>query len=238
MGNWAAPEPQKVLCLFAEDEEAELHRRLQAIANEMARRSDNPAQFFERLRKNLFVKSMVGLDNRMTSNDYCNEVIETDFPGRLLQTIAGSGPFGLIIIDPASRFRGGSENAAEDTTRFVEALERLSAAIGATVLVAHHVNKWSGRDREQLQEAARGSSAFTDGVRWQMNLAAMTPAEAKEFAVPEEERGFYLTATITKNNYAPPQPKVFLRRGEGGVLSAAVLVSGKKKQAEDLTTQV
>ena len=238
MGQWSTETPIKVIYFGAEDEDCELHRRVHNIANAMAAMSKDQATFYELLRKNLHVKSMLGSDNRMTSNDYGKEVTETDFSGRLLQTLAGSGPFGLIIVDPASRFRGGNENAAEDTTRFVEALERLSAATGATVLVIHHVNKWSGRDGEQLQEAARGSSAFTDGVRWQMNLAGMTVAEAKEFSVPEEERGFFLTATITKNNYAPPQPKVFLKRCDGGVLSAATLVSGKKKQAEDLTTRV
>ena len=66
----------------------------------------------------------------------------------------------------------------------------------------------------------------------------MTAAEAKEFSVPEEERGYYLTATVTKNNYAPPQPKVFLKRGDGGVLSAAQLTSKKAQQNADLSTRV
>ncbi len=238
MGQWEVEMPRKVIYLAAEDDESELHRRVHAIAHAMAKDAKDAEAFLASMRKNLYVKSMVGLDNRMTTNDFGNEVIETDYIGRLLQTLAGSGPFGLIIIDPASRFRGGNENAAGDATRFVEALERLAKATGATVLVIHHVNKWSGRDGEQVQEAARGSSAFTDGVRWQMNLAGLTAAEAKEFAISEEERGYYLTATVTKNNYAPPQPKVFLKRGDGGVLGAAQLTSKKAQQSADLATRV
>lgn len=238
MGQWVVEKARKVIYLAAEDDESELHRRVHTIAHAMANVATDKEALLASLRKNLLVKSMVGLDNRMTSNDFGNEVIETDYIGRLLQTLAGSGPFGLIIIDPASRFRGGNENAAGDATRFVEALERLAAATGATVLVIHHVNKWSGRDGEQVQEAARGSSAFTDGVRWQMNLAGVTTAEAKEFSIPEEERGYYLTATVTKNNYAPPQPKVFLKRGDGGVLSAAQLTSKKAQQNADLSMRV
>ena len=238
MGQWVVEQPRKVIYLAAEDDESELHRRVHNVTNAMAKDAKDTEAFHAALRQNLFVKSMVGRDNRMTSIEYGREVTETEYVGRLLHTFAGYGPFGLIIIDPASRFRGGNENAAEDATRFVETLERLATATGATVLVIHHVNKWSGRDGEQVQEAARGSSAFTDGVRWQMNLAGVTTAEAKEFSIPEEERGYYLTATVTKNNYAPPQPKVFLKRGDGGVLSAAQLTSKKAQQNADLSTRV
>jgi RecA-family ATPase len=49
----------------------------------------------------------------------------------------------LIVIDPASRFRGGDENASQDVTRFVEAVERVAQATGAAVLIIHHANKGS-----------------------------------------------------------------------------------------------
>jgi len=238
MGIWKVPKARMALYLAAEDDEDELHRRVRAIADGMAQASGQPELFYANLRKNLHVKSMVGVDNRLTTDDWGKEVVQTDYVGRLLHTIAGNGRFGLIIIDPASRFRGGDENRASDATRFVEALECLASATGATVLVIHHVNKWSSREGEQMQQAARGSSAFTDGVRWQMNLASLTANEAKEYAVPEDERGYYVTATVTKNNYAPPQPKVFLKRGDGGVLSAAQLTSKKAQQNADLATRV
>ena len=234
---WEISSARKVVYLAAEDDEEELHRRFHAICNAIAANHSAPDEFKKSLRANMLIKSMVGADNRMTSDDFGREVVPTDFVDRFLHTVAGYGRLGLIIIDPASRFRGGDENRASDATRFVEALERLAKSTGATVLVIHHVNKWSGRETEQMQEAARGSSAFTDGVRWQMNLAVMTQAEAKEYGIADDERSLYVSATVTKNNYAPPQPKVIFRRGEGGVLSNVQLVSNKQKVAEDLTSR-
>ena len=234
---WEVSAARKVVYLAAEDDEDELHRRFHDICKVITANHITPDEFSKSLRANMLIKSMVGADNRMTSDDYGREVVPTDFVDRFLHTVAGYGQIGLIIIDPASRFRGGDENRASDATRFVEALERLAKATGATVLVIHHVNKWSGRENEQMQEAARGSSAFTDGVRWQMNLAVMTQTEAKEFGVADDERSFYVTATITKNNYAPPQPKVIFRRGEGGVLSTVQLISNKQKVTEDLASR-
>ena len=59
---------------------------------------------------------------------------------------------GLIIIDTLARcFVGGDENSAKDAGLFIDGLDRIRTATGATVLVVHHVGK-SGD--------ARGSSAF------------------------------------------------------------------------------
>jgi RecA-family ATPase len=73
-------------------------------------------------------------------------------------------------------------------TRFVEAVERVAQATGATVLIIHHANKGSINAVEQNQSASRGSSALTDGVRLQMNLATMDANGAKKFGIPEEQR--------------------------------------------------
>ena len=123
-------------------------------------------------------------------------------------------------------------------TRFVEALEALAKATGAAVLVVHHMNKGSANSPEQSQDASRGSSALTDGVRWQMNLATFTAAEAKTSGIQDEERGFYLTATVTKNNYAPPQPKALFKRGDGGYLHMVELTSTKEVKTQDLKAKI
>jgi hypothetical protein len=81
----------------------------------------------------------------------------------------------LIILDPVSRLLGADaeiDNAA--ATQFIALLEELTIDLpgNPTVLFAHHVNKMAinANAKEQNQTAARGSSAFTDGVRWQANL--------------------------------------------------------------------
>lgn len=235
---WPVGENGKVLALFAEDDDDEIHRRLHRATTAMSAGANDLPAMYKSLRGNLYIKSMVAEKNLMTQANGHGEVVKTDYIRRLLLTLDGISNLKLIIVDPASRFRGGEENAAEDTTRFIEALEEIAKATGATVLVVHHVNKGSANSGEQTQEAARGSSALSDGARWQMNLAAMVPGEAKEYGIADEERGYYLTATITKNNYAAPQPKVILKRGDGGFLRRTELVSTKEQKTKDVSSKV
>lgn len=145
----------------------------------------------------------------------------TDYVERLCATVKELPDLKLIIIDPASRFRGGNENTAEDATRFVEALELIVKTTGATVLVLHHANKAStSKDSEQSQGASRGSSALTDGVRFQMNLAALSNKQADELGLEgDAKKEEYIAVKITKSNYAPAGGTVFLHRGEQGVLA-------------------
>src|SRR3546814_14499736 len=104
----------------------------------------------------------------------------------------------LIVIDPASRFRGGNENSADDVTRFVEQLERLRQETGATVLVCHHANKASMNETTGVrgQAATRGSSAMTDGVRWQLNLSSVPKTTLPGLDVSQR----YLNADLTTTN--------------------------------------
>lgn len=88
------------------------------------------------------------------------------------------------------------------------------------MLLVHHTNKGSMIADEVTQGASRGSSALTDGVRWQMSLSKPTPNQAKAAGISTHNLQQYVMATITKNNGAPPQDPVFLLRGPGGVLGA------------------
>lgn len=220
--GWTIGEPGGVLCLFAEDDDEEIHRRLFNIAAQFGRRPDLDNGFFPQLKANLHIKSMVGLDNLMTIADrHSGEVTATTYADRLLLVAREIPNLKLIVIDPGSRFRGGDENFAQDTTRFVEVLELISRATGANVLVAHHANKGSMNGGEQNQGAQRGSSAFTDGVRWQMNLSYLSDKDLKDFQIHSDEKRLYLTATVVKNNYGAPGIDLVLRRGEEGFLAPA-----------------
>lgn len=215
-GYWHANEPGGVVYIAAEDDADELHRRFYNTAEQLrqATKLDGAAA----LRENLLIFSAAARNNLMTKATRTGEVEKTDYADRLLESLKPIQEPRLIVIDPASRFRGGEENSAEDATRFVEALEYIAKESGATVLIAHHANKASFLGGDQSQNASRGSSALTDGVRWQMNLTSVTKEEARRLGVLEKDRGHYLTATVTKNNYAPPQPTVMLHRCAGGYL--------------------
>lgn len=126
-----------------------------------------------------------------------------------------------VVIDPASRFRGGEENSNEDATRFVEALESLAKRTGAAVLIAHHTNKVSyASDVAPGQGASRGASALTDGMRWQMNLSTGSTKKQTTLGQLGAPAGTkFVTATVTKTNYAALPEPVTLERLQDGYLS-------------------
>ena len=222
-GTWDVGEQGSVLLLFAEDDKEEIHRRLHDIVDSMSAFDPTKRANAE---SRLYIRSLVGKNNLMTDGDSRTGVTETDFVDRLLKVTEQIKDLKLIVIDPASRFRGGEENSAEDTTRFIEQVERLCQASGATVLVLHHSNKRSQADGSQDQSAARGSSAFADGVRWLMTLSRMSEKQAKARGISDVDRHRYLFASLAKSNYGPPCADVILERGIGGVLGAANLGPG------------
>ena len=226
---WDVGKIGKVILILAEEDEDEIHRRVSNTATQMLTTQTQRAM----LSNNLLVKSMVSENNLMTTTNKKGEVERTDYAERLIKALEDIDDIALIIIDPAARFRGGNENASEDSTRFVEALEYLRKKTGATVLVAHHTNKVSSSSEEPSQNASRGSSALTDGVRWQMNLASLSKAECTSNGIPDSDRLKYLKAAVTKNNYGPPVDPVLLMRGDGGFL-IPVPAGGPKRTRDEL----
>jgi RecA-family ATPase len=223
LGRWEVPEPGSVLLLAGEDEPDELRRRLwtiyQALAAEAAGRDIKRA-----LRQRLYLHSVVGQDPMLTTVDNNGNVQRTEFAARLLATALEIPDLKLIVLDPLSRFRGGEENDSKLATAFVVTLEHIVQETGATVLTAHHTNKGSqGNDGSMAHGAARGSSALTDGVRWQANLATMTTKEAKDYGIEPNERRRYVRLEVPKNNYAPPIEGMWLQRQHGGYLLAVDL---------------
>lgn len=237
VGYWEVGLTGSVLMLSAEDDEEQLHRRFEILLSHLALAASPDA--IARLREKLIVVPRVGDENLLTTTDrHSREVVMTLLLERLIATAKQISDLALIIIDPASRFRGGDENSAEDTTRFVQALERLALSTGAAVLVAHHSNKGAFSASEQSQSASRGSSALTDGVRWQLNLMTFTEKEARNHGIPPEQKCFYLAAALTKSNYSRPHAPLIMRRGDGGYLYRADLVSRKETQTSDLITRI
>lgn len=214
-GVWPGIERGKALLLLAEDEIDEVHRRLDRIIAELS--PDYPAMTSD-LRHGLLIKPLTAANNLMTRASRHGDVEATDFVDRLLLTVAGIDDLKLIVIDPASRFRGGNENSADDVTRFIEQLERLRQETGATVLVCHHANKASMNETTGVrgQAATRGSSAMTDGVRWQLNLSAVPKKTLQGLDASKR----YLNAELTKSNYGPPiDPEILIRKPNGYLTS-------------------
>ncbi|MCX7143774.1 MAG: AAA family ATPase [Proteobacteria bacterium] len=242
LGLWEVPNPGGVLILLAEDDEEEIHFRLHNIHRQIVEQHPNCPDLSKRIEANLYIKSMVAEHNLMTVAGNKGEVQSTGYAQRVVLTAKGIANLELVVVDPASRFRGGVENSAEDVTRFIEELEFIKKHTGATILVAHHANKWSAGPNSSAadtsQSASRGSSAFSDGVRWQMNLAGITKVDANNLGIAEERRHYYLGAVVVKNNYGPPSEPILLERKEGGYLAKANLKALERSTELDLLVQV
>ena len=212
---WEVGSQGNTLLLFAEEDREDVHRRLYVIKQELSASTVNFDKF---VTDHLKVMCLSATDLRMTGRNRQGKVEATDFFDRLSLALQGFTDIKLIVFDPGSRFRGGDENAAEDATRFVEQLERVAKRTGATVLVAHHTRKGASNTEETDQSASRGSSALTDGVRWQMNLRVPTDAQLKTHGLQKNGQRRFLLAKVTKSNYSPPSEEQILVRKDSGYL--------------------
>ncbi len=123
----------------------------------------------------------------------------------------------LIIFDPMRRLFHGNEDSSDTAAKFIQIMDELAADTGATVLLVHHLSKASASKGALDQYAAKGSGAFTDLVRWQMNIAP--PKNLKDTGINDGKENQYLEVSVSKNNYGPPQTeRLFLKRGDNGVL--------------------
>lgn len=130
---------------------------------------------------------------------------------RGLSNAVPQGGWSLIVLDPVSRLLGAdaeTDNAA--ATQFIALLEELSMDLpgNPTILFAHHVNKTALQQEKQGQSAARGSSALTDGVRWQANLANKTT----EVSI----------LTMTKSNFTQILDVINLKKDFDGFIERSV----------------
>ncbi|MEN9543290.1 MAG: hypothetical protein RLZZ598_123, partial [Pseudomonadota bacterium] len=127
----------------------------------------------------------------------------------------------LVAIDPLRQFHTGDENDSWVMTSLLQDLQKLACAGERAVLVAHHTNKWSTTAGQgDRAGASRGSGAFTDALRWQLNLSALDDDLATAYGIRTEDVRQHVRLDLAKANYLPPQAPVVLRRGQGGAFSA------------------
>jgi hypothetical protein len=125
-----------------------------------------------------------------------------------------------IILDPISRFLGAeaeTDNAA--ATAFISLLERITIELKGkpTVIFGHHMNKSGVSGGKTEQDAARGSSALTDGVRLQINLDKVW--KDKEKTIVDREK---IKMAMVKSNFTSFIPDQVLEK-DCGVLQSQTL---------------
>jgi regulatory protein RepA len=229
--------PGRVLLALGEEEAEEAQRRLYFAAKALGLDADARAQAAKRIWLLPLAGRQVALTGDAPSartapspvgeHDSADGLPVTPLFWELVQRLEeGAGtpafePWRLVVLDPLSRFAGLEVEAdSAQATRFVQAVERLAAPKHGrpTVLLTHHTNKASRKDGQSTASdaaaatASRGSSALTDGVRWQASLEPMKRYEG----APE-----LVTLNVVKNNYGRYPGETFLVRLEQGALRVA-----------------
>jgi RecA-family ATPase len=225
-------EPGGVLVLAAEDDRAELHRRFQAILDQLKRDGEWTPKEEELVRERMLLAPKVGSDNRLVI-EQDGQVVATGRHQQIARQVANLPvDVNLLVLDPASRFRSGPENNNDAATRFVEVLEDLRAETGATVLLSHHASKEGlTADADRLgAEILRGASGLVDGVRWAAAMASLRPEAAQRFGVAAEEADRFVRMDVVKANYGSRWSGTWLHRQSNGVLTPTPLTRAHRKK--------
>lgn len=191
----------RAVVLAAEDDQAELHGRMERL---------DPMNLREKRGDRLMVIPLPNAGGafpliRSTSHG-CET---TDEYERLRDQLLAIDDLSLIVIDPLASFVHADLNKDSAAGAFVgQTLAALGAETGATPLVAHHMAKGSGergiiRTPEQARGAIRGTTAIVDGVRAAYALWAVEKDDArrvcKQLGV-EWDRGLIVQGAVVKSN--------------------------------------
>jgi hypothetical protein len=217
-------EARGVIFAGLEDDEEEFHRRLRRGIALLEEDPDwTPAH-----REALALRLVPLFPNRASGESFSL--------GKQWQTLAEKaaaipGGCGLIILDTLSRMAEGDENSAQDMRPFNDAVSALAQATGAAVLSIHHLGKGNDTpsDKKLWQrlhpEALRGSSAIEAGVRFIIQMAALSPTEAQVAGLDAEQalRGGYVAFHLSKMAAAEKGATVLLERRQSGEPGAGFL---------------
>lgn len=225
-GMFKFDKPAPTVFVAAEEDVRVLTHRLHAVAHALFSQPERSGvdiaypEFVERLHRNL--RLYPGGSAALTLVDR-----ERHRTQRLDELVKAARDARLVLIDPMRQFHDLDENDSSAMNAVVLALRYLAQSSGAAVVFAHHVSKaatYSGLG--DVSGAARGSSALTDGVRWQLNLSRPSKEQAHRFGIAEDSRGGYLLLDLAKANYTAFQSTGLLERQPGGVLMAVASPSG------------
>lgn len=221
LGKFPIEQPGFVFMGLGENAEEDIHRLLRKIVKGLSKQ-DHGHTFFEKdpfleASKRLAAMSVTGSDAT-----FIHQGSPTAFFETLLSQLKAKQPdegWSCIILDPISRFLGAdAETDNASATRFISLLERITMELkgNPTVLFGHHMNKSGIGSKNTDQAAARGSSALTDGVRWQANLERVK----KEEDVDSPSDLNQVVLRTVKSNFTVILPEQRLQKDETGCLRA------------------
>jgi RecA-family ATPase len=206
------PELGPVLYLNAEDDERELHFRLEAIRAHLG-------VTFAAL-GDLHLVPLAGEDALLGVPDRTGIIRPTPLFDRLLRTADKIKPV-LIALDTAADMFGGNENDRSQVRQFIGLLRRLAIAGNAAVLLASHPSL-SGINSDS---GLSGSTGWHNSVRSRLFFKAASEAD-------DDARSDQRELVVRKNNYGPSGEVVRMVWRNGVFVPVATPSSMEKAAAE------
>jgi ABC-type iron transport system FetAB ATPase subunit len=214
----ASDKKQKVAAVFAEEDLSELQYRQNKILDNLFALTGN------KLTRNECIKDIDENIQYFSADEYSpfllqknfNDITETPWVEWIEEIAKGRR---LLILDPLASFFGGDENDAFFANKFIVCLRRIARKTNCAILLVHHTNKSATmNDQGHLQGAIRGSSAITDGVRFQMNLCNPSIELLEQHKIDRARINEFKCLCISKSNYIAKEDFILLEN-IGGILS-------------------
>lgn len=183
--------PGGAIVFTAEDDRAELHRRVAAVAKAASLRPEQLSRLKIVMGAELDDPALAREGNR-------NELEWTPLYASLLDQIAVDNP-SLIVVDPLSEVFQADENNRKQVARFVGQIRRVAQRSGSAVILLGHPSISGAADGT----GRSGSTAWGGAVRHRLFMERVT-------ADPDTRK-----LRVTKSNLAPLGDPIFLRWREG-----------------------
>ena len=204
LGSLDVVEPGAVALLLAEEDRDEVLRKVHWAARALG--LDERER--ELAAKRLLPLPFAGRPTALLELDDHGNLVESSVLRAIRRELrVRGGPWRLVILDPLARLAPPeAERDNQIATRLVSAVESLCDAPGGpTVLVLHHTHKQARGGGRADAQAARGSSAFSDGFRWSAVLEQLDARDS-------------VRLNVVKSNYSAAGEPLYLRRSDGGAL--------------------
>jgi regulatory protein RepA len=220
LSDWPDSEPAKVLIFFAEDPPDIVHNRLRHLYQSPWFTDADRAL----LQENMVVRPLVGEDCIVTHKPQFEQKWYRSQFAQAIEEEATTYKARLILLDPLRQFHTMDENDSGEMTELLKLLHGVAFRSKASIVFAHHTNKNATfQGAGDAQQAARGSSAITDNIRWQGNMVLMSEEEAKNFGVHSDKRRQFVRLVLSKSNYTQSVGDLWFQRRDGGILQPVTM---------------
>lgn len=110
----------------------------------------------------------------------------------------------VVIIDPFVSSHHARENETEHMDRIVKRMSLVAKRTNCSLAIVHHTRKTNGEKADA--DAVRGSGAIVNAARVVLVLNRMTPKEATDFNLADDdERRRLFSIDVGKANRSPPE---------------------------------